>query len=219
MTTWDEASAGIGNVSAKCRSIAREVFDAAQNAGHDIWFMWGDGSQPDHVYNRPPKNCPVLDFMVRNKRAGDWVRDYIWAHRERLGLRHVIWWQHITSTVVQPGVVRKMADRGSPTKNHFDHNHAEFKAGEYIPLLPPAPEPPAVTVRKGTAMLVYKHEKDDRWALAGAGTGQTNWVEVSGKPATGLAQQWAANTVSGKWIVLDQGTWDLLRRLHTGTAA
>lgn len=222
MTTWEQASAKIGNVTPKCLAIAREIFDAAQAAGHDVWFIWGDGSTPDHVNNRPPKNHSVLDFMVRTWAAGQWVNDYIWTHRDRLGLIHVIWDQHITSTVNRPGVVRRMADRGSPTANHKDHNHAEWKAGEYVPppvQHPVKPAPSNPTVRKGSAMLVYKKSDEDKWALVGVGSGATNWVEVSGKPATGLASQWAGNTVSGKWIVLDQGTWDLLKRQHTGTAA
>lgn len=132
MTTWEHASSKLGAVSPKCRLIAREVFDAAQSAGHDVWFLWGDGSTPDHVYNRQGR--PVLDFMVKTKAAGDWVRNYIWENRHRLGLKHVIWAQHITSTTVQPGMKRKMADRGNPTANHFDHNHAEWFAGEYVPL-------------------------------------------------------------------------------------
>lgn len=129
MTTWEYASSKLGSISNKARSVAREIFDAAQAAGHDVWFMWGNGSEPDHVYNQQGR--PVLDFMVRNEAAGDWVRNYIWNHRSRLGLKHVIWEQNITSTVVQPGVRRKMADRGNRTANHFDHVHGEWFAGEY----------------------------------------------------------------------------------------
>ena len=57
----------------------------------------------------------------------------------RLRLIHVIWEQHITSTRVQPGVRRKMADRGSTTENHYDHNHVWFYPGKYTP--PPAAGP------------------------------------------------------------------------------
>ena len=45
--------------------------------------------------------------MVNDEAAGDFVRDYVWANRKRLGLEHVIWEQHITSTKVQPFGRRK----------------------------------------------------------------------------------------------------------------
>lgn len=131
MTDRSYALSKLGNVTDKARKIAAEVFDAAQAAGHDVWFVWGDGNKMDHMLNHT-KRKPVLDFMVRNKAAGTWVRNYIWASRARLGLRHVIWDHRITSTVVSPGEVRWMEDRGDPTANHEDHNHAEWFEGEYV---------------------------------------------------------------------------------------
>lgn len=130
MTDRNYALSKLGNVTDKARKIAAEVFDAAQAAGHDVWFVWGDGSEMDHKLNHT-QSKPVLDFMVRNTAAGDWVRNYIWQHRARLALRHVIWNHRITSTVVSPGEVRWMADRGDSTANHEDHNHAEWFAGSY----------------------------------------------------------------------------------------
>jgi hypothetical protein len=73
----------------------------------------------------------ALDLMVRNEAGGDFVRNYIWTNRKRLRLQHVIWEQHITSTVTSPGTRRKMADRGSVTENHMDHVHVLFFAGKY----------------------------------------------------------------------------------------
>lgn len=134
---WKFVSSKLGNVTDKARAIAREVCEAAWAAGHDVWFLWGDGSDPDHVYNKQGR--PVIDFMVHNEAAGDFVRNYIWEHRKRHGLKHVIWEQHITSTVNQPGVRRKMNNRGNPTANHFDHNHAEWFGGGYVP--PPTTTP------------------------------------------------------------------------------
>lgn len=143
MTTFAHASSKLGNVSDKCRKIAEEVFNAAQAAGHDVWFMWGDGADPDHVYNKQGR--PVLDFMVRNEAGGDFVRNYIWEHRARHGLKHVIWEQHITSTVVSPGQRRWMNDRGNSTANHYDHVHSEWFGGGYVP---PAPAPAGEAVLK-----------------------------------------------------------------------
>lgn len=137
---WAFVSSKLGNVTDKARKVAREICEAAWAAGHDVWFLWGDGSEMDHKLNHT-EGKPVIDFMVHNEADGDWVRDYIWANRARHGLKHVIWEQHITSTVVSPGVRRAMADRGDPTANHYDHNHAEWFAGSYVP--PSQPSPPS----------------------------------------------------------------------------
>jgi len=126
--SWEYVSSKLGKVTGPTKSKAKEIFDAAKKAGHQVWFMWGyDGnaSNTEHHSGR------ALDFMVRNHADGQWVRNYIWSNRARLGLQHVIWEQHITSTVTSPGVVRKMADRGSPTENHMDHVHALFFTGTY----------------------------------------------------------------------------------------
>jgi hypothetical protein len=129
---WAQVSKGLGNVSEKTKLFAKEVCVAAWLNGHDVYHVWGNGSKPDHVYNRQGR--PVVDFMVHNEAAGDFVRDYVWEHRARLGLKHVIWEQHITSTVVQPGVRRKMEDRGDRTANHYDHDHVElFAEPAYTP--------------------------------------------------------------------------------------
>lgn len=138
MTTWEHASSKLGKISDKAYKIAHEVWHAAAAAGVDIWFMWGDGSDPDHVYNKQGR--PVLDFMVRTEWEGDWVRNYCWEHRKRHGLKHIIWEQHITSTVVSPGERRKMSNRGNPTANHMDHNHGEWFGGGYVG--PDAPTTP-----------------------------------------------------------------------------
>lgn len=128
---WTYLTSKFGDVPEKGWKIAYEIVSEAAKAGHKITFLWGDGQEMDHKLNHT-QNHPVIDFMVPNKAAGDWVRDYIWKHRKRHGLRHVIWWQRITSTVIQPGVVRVMANRGNPTANHNDHNHAEWFDGDYV---------------------------------------------------------------------------------------
>lgn len=123
--TWDHVSSKLGSIRRETRSIAQELYEAAEEAGHEIWFMWGMGSSTEH------RTGLALDLMVRNKAGGDFIRDYIWRNRARLRLRHVIWWQRITSTVTRPGVIRKMNDRGNATQNHYDHIHVWFFAGEY----------------------------------------------------------------------------------------
>lgn len=133
MSEWEYVSSRLGSVKDETRKIAQEVFEAAKRAGHDIWFMWGMGSSVEH------SSGTALDLMVRNEAAGDFVRDYLWVNRKRLRLRHVIWEQHITSTVVQPGARRRMADRGNSTANHYDHVHTWHFAGAYQPIIEKVP--------------------------------------------------------------------------------
>lgn len=144
MTTFADVSKRIGSVEAATKSAAQEIYEAAKKAGHEIWFIWGIGTSEEHRTGR------ALDLMVHNEAAGDWVRNYIWNNRKRLRLRHVIWEQHITSTVVSPGERRKMEDRGNPTANHFDHVHVWFFAGAYQPpTSTPKPTVPKLLVVDG----------------------------------------------------------------------
>ena len=120
----------LGNVKAPTRTIATEVNNHLNSVGKPLpvypemksSVMWGYNSGgAEHGTGR------AIDFMIRNSPAvGDEVAEYLWVNRERFGLIHLIWQQSIRSTVTQPGVWRKMADRGSSTENHRDHVHAYF---------------------------------------------------------------------------------------------
>lgn len=169
-----DVSKKIGRVKAETKSIAEEIFLAAQKAGHEVWYIWGMGTSADH------KTGNALDLMVRNEAAGDFVRNYIWTHRKRLRLKHVIWEQHITSTVVQPGKRRKMEDRGNPTANHFDHPHVLFFPGKYQPL--PVEKPPV-------AKPAPKPTESKRLLAIDGDLGELTirrWQEVMGTPVDGV---------------------------------
>ena len=126
MSDFSYVTSKLGAVESKTLEIAREVFNAAAAAGHDIWFMWGMGTG-EHGTGR------ALDLMVRNVEAGNWIRQYLWDNRARFDLIHIIWWQSILSTRVSAGTIRPMADRGSTTANHRDHVHVLFGTGGYTP--------------------------------------------------------------------------------------
>lgn len=118
----------VGNISAATRAKAIEIINAAEAAGHEVRFVWGMGGGIEHGSGN------ALDLMVYNHDAGEWIYNYVWNNRQRLRLRHVIWAQTITSTTTSPGVRRRMADRGSVTENHYDHNHIWFlDAADYVP--------------------------------------------------------------------------------------
>ena len=120
----------LGSVTPSTRTIAAEVVAHLDQIGKPLpvypdmgsQVIWGKGASSEHATGR------ALDFMVQGpgNGVGDAIADYVWANRDRLGLIHIIWRQRIKSTKVQPGVWRKMSDRGSPTENHMDHPHCFF---------------------------------------------------------------------------------------------
>lgn len=128
--SYEYVTEKLGPVDAATKSISREVFDVAKATGNAPWYMWGYDSNASNTEHHSGR---ALDFMVKNKAAGDFIRNYLWENRSRLRVRHVIWQQHITSSVTQPGVVRKMEDRGDSTQNHMDHVHVLFNEGRYQP--------------------------------------------------------------------------------------
>ncbi|WP_205353112.1 peptidoglycan-binding domain-containing protein [Janibacter anophelis] len=128
---------GLGSVKPPTKVIAEEVLAYLERNGTPLRphpdtgvpVVWGKGSSSEHATGR------ALDFMVTaDTSVGDVIADYVWQHRERLGLVHVIWRQRIKSTQVQPGVWRKMSDRGSPTENHMDHPHCYFDGRDVKPV-------------------------------------------------------------------------------------
>ena len=145
-----------GRITPATRSKAVEIIKAAQANGHYIRFVWGYDPNAGNVEHHTGR---ALDIMVNSESAGDFVRNYVWNNRARLKLKHVIWEQHITSTVVQPGVRRKMTNRGNPTANHYDHNHILFFPGDYVPPKgkPSAPKPrPKPTAPQKVTVRVLK---------------------------------------------------------------
>lgn len=114
--------AQLGNVAAKNKTATQIVLDAARAAGHELNQVWGVGGG-DHSTGL------ATDFMVYNDRAaGDWIADYIWNNRDRLGVRWIIWRQRIKSINPRgvygpPNQWNPMEDRGNTTQNHMDHVH------------------------------------------------------------------------------------------------
>ena len=124
-----KTKATIGNVAAPTLNIAARVLNHLETIGRPLPahpdtgypVIWGRGSSSEHATGR------ALDFMVTaDPDIGDLIAEYLWDRRTEFGLIHVIWRQHIRSTQVDPGVNRKMGDRGSVTENHMDHPHAYF---------------------------------------------------------------------------------------------
>ncbi len=87
----------------------------------------------------------ALDIFVpvNSRTLGDAICAFALANLERFGTDYVIYRQRIYNPEVA-GYWRDMADRGSPTQNHFDHVHVSFEPTAPAPApQPPAPPPPA----------------------------------------------------------------------------
>lgn len=169
----------VGAINPATQSKATEIINAAEKAGHKVRFVWGKSLSGEHATGN------ALDLMIYNEAGGDWIRNYIWANRARLRLRHVIWEQHITSTVVQPGVRRLMGDRGNTTENHYDHNHVLFlDAAAYVapgvPSAKPAAKPAAKPVARKTNVQVAREVWAGKW---GSGTDRANRLKKAGYDA------------------------------------
>lgn len=156
----------VGAVKANVRQVAGEVLLSAQLDGHQLTVVWGlnPASTPEHSAGT------ALDFMVYSDTpAGTWVADYLWTNRARLGLRWELWRQRSRSTSPgKPDTWQAMEDRGSPTKNHMDHVHANFWVKAYEgagaaggqggrPAPGPGPAPGSQFPGKGAFVLGVSH--------------------------------------------------------------
>jgi hypothetical protein len=165
----------VGAITPPTKSKAIEIINAAEKAGHKVRFVWGKSGSGEHGTGN------ALDLMVYNEAGGDWIRNYVWANRARLRLKHVIWWQHITSTVVQPGARRLMEDRGNTTENHYDHNHILFlDASAYVApgvSAPPASKPAAKPAARKTDVQIASEVWAGKW---GSGADRANRLQKAG---------------------------------------
>ena len=148
----------LGAVTSTTRAIAGEIADHLTSLGYTLPRYGAPYSGPVmHGYDPNPGNKEhhskrAIDVMVMAPGPmGDAVADFVWKHRDRYDLQHVIWKQRIRSTKTQPGVWRGMADRGSGTNNHMDHTHIWFgpnakplgSSGGGSQSTAPAPKPKA----------------------------------------------------------------------------
>jgi len=63
----------------------------------------------------------AVDTMIASRAQGDAVAAFVMAHAAQLDVKYIIWRQRIWYP--SSGAWRGMADRGSPTANHYDHVH------------------------------------------------------------------------------------------------
>jgi len=112
----DLATGQLGAVKPFVRTAAE--FLGCANGSPTVLGVAGRSNASDHPKGR------ALDFMV-DRATGDRLAACAIRNREELGVSYVIWRQRIDTG----SGFRAMADRGSPTANHFDHVHVSFKPG------------------------------------------------------------------------------------------
>lgn len=85
-----------------------------------------DDTSDDHPSGR------AVDAMIPNWQSqdgitlGDSIVEYILGNWEFFDVNYIIWRQQL----IYPGSSETMADRGSPTQNHFDHVHVSVNSSE-----------------------------------------------------------------------------------------
>lgn len=130
----------LGAVTPNTRAKCQEILDALHAArGVQLATVWGKGGG-EHATGR------ALDLMVFGDTAsGDWIADYVWTNRVRLGLGWQIWRQRIRNVNAgsygPAGRWNPMENRGSSTNNHMDHPHIYFASDSYTPPSGGTPTP------------------------------------------------------------------------------
>lgn len=109
-------------VSSACHpTLAPKVYEIlATPQGSKVTNIWSIGVLPDH------NNGRCIDFMIRNLTDGQALADYIYANRERYGVRIIIWNRRITRSYPKPGIAAWQWSAYSGSSPHTDHPHVEF---------------------------------------------------------------------------------------------
>lgn len=112
------ATRGLGSVSPALAALVADV-----DVNFDLGVVGGYREDADtHTSGL------AADFMVNGSGTNDHamgqaIATYLQQNAPRLGVRYLIWEQRIWNTERADEGWRLMADRGSPTQNHFDHVH------------------------------------------------------------------------------------------------
>ena len=67
----------------------------------------------------------ALGGRMSDAALGDAIVEYHKAHWGALGVEYIIWQQRMLSS--PGGSWKPMSDRGSPTANHMDHPHVNYR--------------------------------------------------------------------------------------------
>jgi len=99
------------------QSNAVVLFRAVCAAFPQLSSYGGYDPHGEHIDGR------AIDFMISDSATGQAVADWVLANASALGVRDIIWSQHIWTPDQASAGWRYMEDRGSTTANHYDHVH------------------------------------------------------------------------------------------------
>jgi len=123
------AATAVATISNSAGSV-RPQAQAAANAvvsnvpGTDGITIGGTRSSAADPHGHP--SGLALDYMVGSNAAlGDEIVAYHLAHWDELGVQYIIWQQRMLSS--PGGSWTQMENRGSPTANHMDHVHVNYR--------------------------------------------------------------------------------------------
>lgn len=131
----------LGNVKTHTKQVAYEVVKAARAAGYPIYFVWAAGGSEDHLTGDAVDFMDYADGTVAHPgpirlNVGQWIYEYVWSNRVRLGVHYEIFNRLIRSTTGQPPNV-SLGYHGT-TDPHVNHVHLSLLTN------PPAYKPPVV---------------------------------------------------------------------------
>ena len=105
----------------------------ANTVGPMFGIRTAGGYRPPTAGQRDPNGHSAglaIDFMINDipdgVATGERLAHYLQLHAADLGVRYVIWRQHIWSVDRSDEGWRAMEDRGSATENHMDHVHVSL---------------------------------------------------------------------------------------------
>lgn len=108
-----------GTITGRCSNIglipnAQRLCSAVDVTFHPPTIGGRRASNDEHGTGQ------ATDFMIANQAQGDAIAAWVQAHVGEFNVKYLIWRQRYWA----PGEGwRAMADRGSPTANHYDHVH------------------------------------------------------------------------------------------------
>ena len=111
-----------GSVRPQAQAAANAVVSTVP--GTDGITIGGTRSSAADPHGHP--SGLALDYMVGSNAAlGDEIVAYHLAHWDELGVQYIIWQQRMLSS--PGGSWTQMENRGSPTANHVDHVHVNYR--------------------------------------------------------------------------------------------
>lgn len=183
--SMDSVVTSLGDVRTHTRRVAEEIADR-----WTLYFIWGIGGSGEHAEGR------ALDFMgmklgggvnspgPMRKKVCDEIADYLWRHRQRLGVWYIIWGRRIISMTYEGQGWRDYTG----SNPHTDHVHVSFYDG--VTYRPPKDEEDDVSA-------------EDVWTYTTANIRLT----------TNLDRQKQGNEKTMAWFLRDiEATTDLNRR-------